>query len=128
MILYLDCASESVSFEIYNQKRQRIAHKIWQSYFNQTELLLLEIKNFLDHHHIGLDDFLAIAVNPGPGTYTGLRVGITTGNFIAFSKNIPIYAIDASEIPSLNVDSHFTAPVEPKYQNLPFITKPKARF
>jgi len=39
-------------------------------------------------------ELTAIAVSKGPGSYTGLRIGVSTAKGIAYALNIPVIAID----------------------------------
>ncbi|HTO14788.1 MAG TPA: tRNA (adenosine(37)-N6)-threonylcarbamoyltransferase complex dimerization subunit type 1 TsaB [Edaphocola sp.] len=54
-----------------------------------------------------LKDIQAIAVNGGPGSYTGLRVGLGVAKGICFSLDIPLLLFNKLNILSLNYDSLF---------------------
>lgn len=58
-----------------------------------------------------LDDLTEIEVNPGPGSFTGTRVGVTIANALAFALKI-------------KVNGH-KPPVLPVYSSPPHITQPK---
>lgn len=45
-----------------------------------------------------LDEITALAIDVGPGLFTGLRVGIATANAIAFARAIPIIPVSSLEI------------------------------
>ncbi len=49
-----------------------------------------EALSFAESHAIPLD---AVAVSSGPGSYTGLRIGVSTAKGICYGKNIPLIAI-----------------------------------
>ena len=49
-----------------------------------------EALSFAESHAIPLD---AVAVSSGPGSYTGLRIGVSTAKGICYGKNVPIIAI-----------------------------------
>ena len=49
-----------------------------------------EAISFADSHAIPLD---AVAVSAGPGSYTGLRIGVSTAKGICYGRNIPMIAI-----------------------------------
>ena len=51
--------------------------------------------NYLSDHKIELD---AVAVSMGPGSYTGLRIGLSTAKGICFAKNIPLIGVSTLEI------------------------------
>lgn len=57
---------------------------------NQSNDLLVKINELLKRKQKSLKDITAIAVNQGPGSFTGVRVGITVANTLAWSLNIPV--------------------------------------
>jgi len=73
--------------------------------------ILLFIDSVLKENNANLNDIASIEVNPGPGSFTGTRVGVAIANTLAQSLNIPING----EKPPINVN----------YQIPPNITKPK---
>lgn len=54
------------------------------------QVVLPMIEAVLKDHHLTLKDITAIEVNPGPGSFTGLRVGITIANTLAQLLDVPI--------------------------------------
>lgn len=57
---------------------------------NHSAELLPRIKELLDRAGAGFRDLGQIAVGVGPGTYTGMRIGIATANALAQALSIPI--------------------------------------
>ncbi|MBR4296784.1 MAG: tRNA (adenosine(37)-N6)-threonylcarbamoyltransferase complex dimerization subunit type 1 TsaB [Bacteroidaceae bacterium] len=49
-----------------------------------------EALSFAESHAIPLD---AVAVSSGPGSYTGLRIGVSTAKGICYGKDVPLIAI-----------------------------------
>lgn len=56
--------------------------------------------SFADSHAIPLD---AVAVSMGPGSYTGLRIGVSMAKGICYALNIPLIAVPTLEIMSVPV-------------------------
>ena len=56
----------------------------------KTQLVLPLIDQLLNKHGKTLQDLTGIEVNTGPGSFTGLRVGVTIANTLAHSLQIPI--------------------------------------
>lgn len=57
---------------------------------DQSADILPAIEGVLKNHKIELKDITAIAVNQGPGSFTGVRVGVSVANALAWSLNIPV--------------------------------------
>lgn len=64
----------------------------------QAETLHPLIVEVVEASGTALDELDAIAVDVGPGLYTGLRVGITTAKALAFGLDLPIVAMTSTQI------------------------------
>lgn len=62
-----------------------------------TETLFPAIKNLLKNIDIELADIGAIAVARGPGSFTGLRIAASTAKTLAWSLNLPLFAVSSLE-------------------------------
>lgn len=67
-----------------------------------------EALSFADSHAIPVD---AVAVSMGPGSYTGLRIGVSMAKGICYGLNIPLLAVPTLEVMSV--------PVLLRYDDLP---------
>ncbi|MCL5114136.1 MAG: hypothetical protein M1372_03200 [Patescibacteria group bacterium] len=56
----------------------------------KAQIVLPMIEKLLDSHSLGLKDIGAVEVNTGPGSFTGLRVGISIANALGFFLGIRI--------------------------------------
>lgn len=93
MFLYLDTTEEETKIKLFDKKGKLVDKKIWQSKKNQSKELLAEIDKIFIKNKLSKSNLLGIFVNKGPGSYTGLRVGLSTANAMAFSLNIPILGV-----------------------------------
>lgn len=60
---------------------------------SRAEDLLIEIDSLLDHAEVVKRDLVCIAVSTGPGSYTGLRIGLSTAMGLAAALEIPCTGI-----------------------------------
>jgi len=62
--------------------------------YTHAENLTVFIQELLNDSKLSLNDLDAIAVSKGPGSYTGLRIGISAAKGICYALNKPLIAID----------------------------------
>lgn len=78
-----------------------------------AEFVLEKIDGLLKKHHLTMDQISAIKVNPGPGSFTGTRVGVAVANALAWSLHKPVNGLPEGQL------------VKPIYAHPPHITGPK---
>ena len=64
----------------------------------QASLTAPLVKEVLDAEGLTVKDCDAVCVSAGPGSYTGLRVGVSTAKGLAFGAGIPLIAIGTLDI------------------------------
>ena len=62
-------------------------------HFSHAEKLQGYITQVLEQANISKNDLQAIAVSKGPGSYTGLRIGVSTAKGLCYALDIPLLAI-----------------------------------
>ena len=65
---------------------------------SHSEFILILIKNLLKRVKISLNKLSAIAVNKGPGSYTGLRIGVSTAKGLCFSLDLPLLSVNSLDL------------------------------
>jgi tRNA threonylcarbamoyladenosine biosynthesis protein TsaB len=60
--------------------------------------LTVFIKEILTEQHLNIRDLSAVAIGKGPGSFTGLRIGVATAKGLAYGANIPLLAMSTLEI------------------------------
>jgi tRNA threonylcarbamoyladenosine biosynthesis protein TsaB len=56
----------------------------------KSQIVLLLIDKLLKRHKLQIKDMNQIEINQGPGSYTGIKVGVSVANALGFSLKIPI--------------------------------------
>jgi len=64
---------------------------------SRSEDLLPEIEKLLSRNNIGLNELEMIAVSTGPGSFTGLRVGIATAKALSFALGCSLVGVSVLE-------------------------------
>lgn len=65
---------------------------------NKTQIILPMIDKILKNHSLKPEDLSEIQVNAGPGSFTGLRVGLAIANALSFVLKIPVNGKKAGEV------------------------------
>ncbi len=61
---------------------------------SHSELITSFIEEVVSEPGLAFTDLSAVAVSMGPGSYTGLRIGVSTAKGICYALDIPLIAID----------------------------------
>jgi tRNA threonylcarbamoyladenosine biosynthesis protein TsaB len=83
---------------------------------NHAINLTVFIKSLLEKEGLNAKDLAAVAVSKGPGSYTGLRIGVSAAKGICFGAGVPLIAIGSlnamayGAIQWLNDNSHISQP------------------
>lgn len=72
--------------------------------YSHGERLHVFIDKILSRNKLKPSDLDAVAISAGPGSYTGLRIGVATAKGLCFSLNIPLISIDTLHSLSLQND------------------------
>jgi len=131
MILVLDTHAEDVFIGFWDRNKSRWEPQ--ETFLGGRELNSLIIGKLSP---IKTADLNGIIVAAGPGSFTGLRIGISVANAIAYVKDIPIVALAGTETRDEllqkglrmleSAGSQFDVAVIPFYGADPHITKPKS--
>ena len=69
----------------------------WPAGYRHGELLLAGIEQLLAETGLSRSDIAGIVVGTGPGTFTGLRVGLATAKTMAHALGLPIIGVSTGE-------------------------------
>ncbi|HZP26589.1 MAG TPA: tRNA (adenosine(37)-N6)-threonylcarbamoyltransferase complex dimerization subunit type 1 TsaB [Dehalococcoidia bacterium] len=100
MELSIDTASELASLAL-SQEGELRAEVSWLCRRNQTAELLPTLERLLAQMGASKRDLTAVFVSLGPGMYTGLRVGISVAQGLAFALKLPAAGVGRLELDAL---------------------------
>jgi tRNA threonylcarbamoyladenosine biosynthesis protein TsaB len=92
MLLAIDTATRNASLALYDENGVQ-AESTWRSRENHTVELMVQVIHLLGLARIPKTDVSAVAVALGPGSFTGLRVGISIAKGLAFGLQVPLLGI-----------------------------------
>ena len=94
-ILGIETSTNICSVAVLNEDRtEKIESEIPNSH---SEVLGVFIKKILSNINLKIDQLDAIAVSKGPGSYTGLRIGVSTAKGLCYGAGIPLIGINTLE-------------------------------
>lgn len=97
MILIIESSANFPSVAICSSDAQvhfYAKENVPQSHSEKLPVLVQNALNWLKDNQF---DLQAVAVNAGPGSYTGLRIGVSLAKGICYAKNVPLIAVDGLE-------------------------------
>ena len=74
-----------------------IGKKVWQAKTHQSEELLPAIDRLLCRKKVKTENLGLIIVCIGPGSFTGIRVGVATANAMALGLEVPVIGIKGKD-------------------------------
>ena len=92
-ILCIETASTNCSVAIGVNGKLLALKEDYDSSYSHAERLHIFIKEILAENNLALSDLDAIAVSKGPGSYTGLRIGVSAAKGLCFSLDLPLISV-----------------------------------
>lgn len=92
--LFLDTSTKYLCIGIANN--YQVIYKYQQEAIKkQSELTIPFLKKALDDCHLSLSDINEVCVTIGPGSFTGIRIGMCIAKVLSTTNNIPLKAISS---------------------------------
>jgi tRNA threonylcarbamoyladenosine biosynthesis protein TsaB len=125
IILTIRTDKPEAEIGLYDDHAQ-LAYETWQAHRQLAETLHGKLETLLKSQKKTWSDVDGIACFEGPGSFTGLRIGLTVGNALAYSYQLPIVAsqdptwletgitrllngeTDTQAVPFYGADAHIT--------------------
>lgn len=127
-ILALNTSSEQSEVYLFENSRQ-IATIAWLAHRQLADTIHTKIEELLTSNTLSWNDIGGLAVFKGPGSFTGLRIGMSVANALALGLSVPIVAkagdawLDESMAALLKGEDEKV--VTPEYGAMANITTPK---
>ncbi|RED21930.1 tRNA threonylcarbamoyladenosine biosynthesis protein TsaB [Flavobacterium cutihirudinis] len=93
-ILNIETATKNCSVSIAKNGETILCKEIAEEGYSHAEKLHVFIEEAIAESGVSVQDLDAIAVSQGPGSYTGLRIGVSAAKGLCFALNIPLIAVD----------------------------------
>ena len=97
MILAIDTATRFASLALYGEAGVR-AEATWRSANNHSVEVMPEIARMLARPGLDVNALEAVAVTKGPGSFTGLRIGMSIAKGLCLALDLPIIAVPTLEV------------------------------
>ena len=104
IILHLETATTNCSVSISRDDEIIVLKENNAASYSHSEQLHVFIKEALKEASLSFSDLDAVAISKGPGSYTGLRIGVSAAKGICFSLDIPLISIPTLQSMANQVD------------------------
>lgn len=129
MILALRTDKPEAELHLLDQSGAEIATYSWEAHRTLAATLVSNIGEFLEENKTSTKELTGLVVFTGAGSFTGLRIGTTVANALAYSNEVPIVAGEGEDwladglkkLPDAKLEKY----VIPTYDREPNITKPR---
>lgn len=97
-ILNIETATKNCSVSVSHQGKTIICLEGAEQGYSHAEKLHVFFEDALKKAGITFGELHAVAVSQGPGSYTGLRIGVSAAKGLCYALNIPLIAVDTLEL------------------------------
>ena len=97
-ILHIDTTTKKCSVALAQDGELMIQKELLSEEFSHSEQLHPFIEEVLKESGLKSSSLSAIAISKGPGSYTGLRIGVSAAKGLCFALDLPLIALNTLEI------------------------------
>lgn len=97
-ILNIETATKNCSVALAANGKTIALKEIATENFSHAEKLHVFLASLLEENQLTFKNIHAIAVSQGPGSYTGLRIGVSAAKGLCYALSIPLIAVDTLEL------------------------------
>lgn len=95
LIVNIETSGKNCSVAIAEKGKVLVLKELISDKYMHSEKLHVFIKSCLDELGFGFEAVKAIAVSEGPGSYTGLRIGVAAAKGFAYALSVPLIAVSS---------------------------------
>ncbi|WP_162127114.1 tRNA (adenosine(37)-N6)-threonylcarbamoyltransferase complex dimerization subunit type 1 TsaB [Flavobacterium phycosphaerae] len=97
-ILNIETATKNCSVSLAKDGITVLYQEIAEQGYSHAEKLHVFIEDILKKSQVNFQEIKAIAVSKGPGSYTGLRIGVSTAKGLCYALGIPLISVDTLQV------------------------------
>ena len=98
LLLNIETATKNCSVSLAKDGITILTKEISEEGYSHAERLHVFIEEILKETQTTFQDLKAVAVSKGPGSYTGLRIGVSAAKGICYALNIPLISVDTLQV------------------------------
>ena len=98
VILHIETATKNCSVALSKLGEILALKEHYSEQFSHSEQLHGFIREVLEETLMEMSALDAVAVSKGPGSYTGLRIGVAAAKGICFALDLPLIAVNSLQI------------------------------
>ncbi len=103
LILNIETSTKKCSVSIGRQGKVIALQEVNDGSYSHSEKLHSFIGKVIEEANISISDLSAVAVSKGPGSYTGLRIGVSTAKGLCFALEKPLISVPTLQVLALQV-------------------------
>ncbi len=97
-ILNIETATKNCSVALAKNGQTILCKEIAEEGYSHAERLHVFIEEIIQQSGVSFQDLDAIAVSHGPGSYTGLRIGVSAAKGLCYALNIPLISVSTLQV------------------------------
>lgn len=90
MILTIRTDKPEAEIGLFDQDGMKLAYEVWEAHRKLADTLLEKVHAVLAEKNADFPDVTGVVVFRGPGSFTGLRIGITVANALGYGQDISV--------------------------------------
>lgn len=99
MLLAVDTATHMASLALYDESKGWVlGEESWYSVNNHTVELMPRVVRLMEHQSLAPANLSGLVVSLGPGSFTGLRIGLGVAKGLALARRLPLVGVPTLDV------------------------------